>query len=65
MQNFNINPMAFLNMMANSNPQAKKIVQALQSGKDPEKLFYDMCKQQGVDPNTVLQSLNNNNPNSR
>ena len=46
------NPMA----LAKQNPA---IAQAMQmcKGQNPEQMFYAMCKQQGINPETILNEL--------
>lgn len=41
-----------------NNPQIQSIL-AMYNG-DAKTAFYALCKQQGVDPNTILSQLNNN-----
>ena len=43
-----------INYLLNQNPQVKNI---LQSGVDPQKAFYEMAKQKGVDPESILGPL--------
>ena len=52
------NPAAMLQTMAAKNPQLKQAMDFIQqSGGDPEKAFYALAKQKGVDPNEVLNAL--------
>lgn len=50
-------PMALLAQMAQSNPQARMILDAISRGSDPERLFRDMCRQSGVDADSFLRQL--------
>ena len=52
------NPQQLIANMVNQNPQAKQILNLLQtSGKSPKDLFYEMAKQKGVDPNQIINML--------
>ena len=48
------NPQAMLNQMAQNNPQAKQMMDLLQSGTSPKDLFYQMAQEKGVDPEEIL-----------
>lgn len=50
------NPNFVLQQIAQSNPQFATVMQMC-NGKNPQEVFYAMCKQQGVDPNTILNQL--------
>ena len=53
------NPQQLLNQMLQQNPQMKQAMPFVQ-GKSPEQLkqtFYNMCKERGVDPQQVAQSM--------
>lgn len=51
------NPMQMLMNMAQTNPSLQPVVQALQSGANPEQIFYQMCSSRGIDPQTILSQL--------
>ena len=52
------NPQAMLNQMMKNNPQLNDIMKYLnKNGGDPQKAFYDMAKDKGEDPNTILSQL--------
>ena len=52
------NPQAMLNMMAQSNPQLRQVMDVVQqAGNDPQRAFYAICQQKGIDPNTILNAL--------
>ncbi len=52
------NPGAALQMMAQKNPQLKQVMDVVnQSGGDPQKAFYTLCQQRGVDPQQILNAL--------
>lgn len=50
------NPQAAFNQMAQNNPAMRQVMQMC-NGRDPQQVFYDMCKQRGVDPESVLSQL--------
>lgn len=53
------NPQAALNQMITSNPQMKKVMDIVnQYGGDPQKAFYGMAEQYGIDPNEILNMFN-------
>ena len=52
------NPNAMLQMMAQQNPQLQQAMSVVQqAGGDPQKAFYALCKQRGVDPQQILNAL--------
>ena len=52
------NPQLMLNQMAQSNPQIKQVFDFVrQSGNDPQKAFYALAQQKGVNPNDILNML--------
>ena len=52
------NPQAMLNQMIQNNPQYSQISRLIQeSGGDPQKAFYALANQLGVDPGDVLNML--------
>ena len=52
------NPQAMLQSLAQSNPQLRQVMDVVQqAGNDPQKAFYAMCQQKGIDPNTILNAL--------
>lgn len=55
------NPMVMLQNMAMNNPQARQILQLLQNGQNPQQLFYQLCKERGIDPQQFLNNLQNGN----
>ena len=53
------NPQQLLNNMLQQNPQMKQTLDMINSsGKSPKDLFYELAKQKGVDPNSILSMLN-------
>lgn len=52
------NPNAMLQMMAQQNPQLQQAMSIVQqAGGDPQKAFYALCQQRGVDPAQILNAL--------
>lgn len=47
------NPQAMLSQLAKNNPQMAQVMQMC-NGRNPQQVFYEMCQQQGVDPNSIL-----------
>lgn len=49
------NPQAMIQNMMAQNPQMKQAMDLInQNGGDAKKVFYDMAKQKGVNPNDIL-----------
>ena len=63
------NPMGAISQMAMNNPQMQQVMQVVQqNGGNAQQAFYNMCRQRGVDPNTIIsqvQGLMKNNQNGR
>ena len=55
------NPMAAFSQIAMRNPRMQPIVQALQSGANPQQLYIQMCQQRGIDPQQFLRGITGNN----
>lgn len=54
------NPGMMLQMMARNNPTMQQAINYInQNGGDPKQAFYKLAEEQGVDPQEVLNSLNN------
>lgn len=52
------NPAAMLNQMAMNNPNLKQVMDFInQTGGDPQKAFYAMAEQKGVNPQDILDML--------
>ena len=52
------NPQAMLNQMIQNNPQVKGVMDYInQNGGDPQKAFYAMARQKGVNPDEILKML--------
>ena len=51
--------LALQQMLQNAIQQNPEVAQALQlcKGQNPEQVFYNLCKQKGVDPETILSQL--------
>lgn len=39
------------------NPQTRAIAEKIKGGADPKEVFYQLCKERGVDPNSILHML--------
>ena len=50
------NPQAALNMLAQKNPQMAQVMN-LVGGRNPQEVFYELCKQKGVNPDDILNQL--------
>lgn len=51
------NPQAVLQQMAQQNPMIGNLMQIANQNGGLQNAFYTMCKEQGVDPNTILNEL--------
>ena len=55
------NPQAMLSQMMQNNPQYSQIMNYInQNGGNPEKAFYKMAKEKGIDPENFLKELKSN-----
>ena len=53
------NPQAAIGQMAQNNPQMQQVIQYVQqNGGDAKAAFYNLARQKGVDPNTIIQQVN-------
>ena len=50
------NPQAALQMLAQKNPQMAQVIN-LVGGRNPQEVFYELCKQKGVNPDDILNQL--------
>lgn len=53
----NGNPMQVFQQMAMRNPNMQPILNMLNNGANPKDLFYQMCKQKGVNPDDFLKNI--------
>ena len=52
------NPQAMIQNMMTQNPQMRQVMDLVnQNGGDAKKVFYDMAKQKGVNPDDILNIL--------
>lgn len=51
------NPMQIIEQMAQVNPEARQILQAMKSGKTPEDIAREMMKQRGINPDQFMNNL--------
>ena len=49
------NPQAMMSQLIRQNPQIGKLIN--DAGGDPQKAFYSLCEQRGVDPNQIINAL--------
>lgn len=58
MFNMSQNPQQAIQQLAMQNPQINQIMEMAKStGGNLEQLFKNMCQQQGIDPNTIINQL--------
>ena len=50
------NPQAMLEEMASKDPNVAWVMQMCKNG-NPKDLFYEMCKQKGVNPDDILKQF--------
>ena len=50
------NPMQAISNMAAQNPQLAGVMSMI-NGKNPKEVFYEQCKQRGVNPDDVINAL--------
>ena len=46
-----------INNLLQSNPGLKQIMNMIKNGANPKQMFFELAKQKGVDPNTILSQL--------
>ena len=46
-----------INSMLQSNPGLKQIMGMIRNGANPKQMFFDLAKQKGIDPNTILSQI--------
>ena len=52
------NPQAMLNMLAQNNPNLRQAMEYVnQYGGSPERAFYALCEQRGINPQQILDAL--------
>lgn len=52
-----INPQVMINKLLQSNPKLRPLMDMIQHGANPKDLFYNLARQKGVDPETILSQL--------
>lgn len=50
------NPDAVINMLAGKNPLLGNVMRML-NGRNPQQVFFEECKRQGIDPNEIINML--------
>ena len=54
------NPMQMMQSAAQQNPQLQQTLNYIsQNGGNAKQLYYNMCQQKGVDPNIIINNMNN------
>lgn len=43
--------------MLMANPTTRPIAEKISAGADPKDIFYQLCKEKGVDPDSILRML--------
>lgn len=52
------NPQLALNQLLMSNPQLKQAIDFIkENGNDPQTAFFNLARQKGIDPQTILSQL--------
>ena len=51
------NPMQMFQQMASRNPNMKPILNMLNSGANPQQVFYQICKQRGINPDEFIKNI--------
>ena len=46
-----------INSLLQSNPNLKSIMDMIRKGGNPKQMFFEMAKQKGIDPNTILSQI--------
>ena len=46
-----------INSLLQSNPNLKQLVDVIKKGGNAKQMFFNLAKQKGVDPNTILSQL--------
>lgn len=46
-----------INNLLQSNPNLKPILNMIKKGANPKQMFFEMAKQKGIDPNTILSQI--------
>lgn len=53
----NGNPMQMFQQIAMKNPNMQPILNMLNNGANPQQLFYQMCKQRGINPDEFIKNI--------
>ena len=46
-----------INNLLQSNPNLKPIINAIRNGANPKQMFFEMAKQKGIDPSSILSQI--------
>ena len=51
------NYVAQINSMLQQNPKLNQVMNVVRNGGNPKQLFFEMARQKGVDPQSILSKL--------
>lgn len=51
------NPIQMIQKMAQTNPSMQQVLNALNNGANPQTLFYQMCRQKGINPDEFIKNI--------
>ena len=46
-----------INNLLQSNPNLKPIMEMIKKGANPKQMFFEMAKQKGIDPSSILSQI--------
>lgn len=46
-----------INKLLQNNPQLKSVLNAVKNGANPKQMFFEMAKQKGIDPQSILSQI--------
>ena len=46
-----------INNLLQNNPNLKPIINMIKNGANPKQMFFEMAKQKGIDPSTILSQI--------
>lgn len=56
-QTAQFNPQVMINKMLQSNPNLRPLMDMIRGGANPRDMFYNLARQKGVDPESILSQL--------
>lgn len=51
------NPMQMFQRIAQNNPNMRPILNMINSGQNPQQVFYKMCQQRGINPEEFIKNI--------